>query len=115
MHSQGHALAAAAGINCLLRRTYKHPATPATDGEYDFIGYFECTDDDVPVYRQVRNALRDVARNPEWQDLSEDPTWHGRRAASWTELFAEFLCAHTPACADQGDLCWACGLVRWAR
>jgi hypothetical protein len=89
MRSQGHALAAAAGISCLLRRTYKHPAPPAADGQYDFITYFECTDDDVPAYRQVRDALRDTARNPEWQYVSEGPTWHGRRAGSWAELFAE--------------------------
>lgn len=89
MRSQGHALTAAAGIDCLLRRTYKNQARPAADGDYDFINYFECADQDVPVYRRVRDALRDVARNPEWQYVSEGPTWHGRRASSWTELFAE--------------------------
>lgn len=88
MLSEGHALAAEAGIGCLLRRTYKHPALPAPDGEYDFISYFECADAGVPVYRQVRDALRDVARNPEWRYVQEGPTWHGRRVATWAELFS---------------------------
>jgi hypothetical protein len=89
MLSEGHALAAEAGISCLLRRTYKHPVLPAPDGEYDFISYFECADDDAPVYRQVRDALRDVARNPEWRYVQEGPTWHGRRVATWAELFSD--------------------------
>jgi hypothetical protein len=87
--NEGHALAAEAGISRLLRRTYKHPAPPAPEGEYDFISYFECADDDAPVYRQVRDALRDAARNPEWRYVQEGPTWHGRRVATWTELFSE--------------------------
>ena len=91
MRSQGHALTAAGGIDCPLRRTYKNQASPAADGDYDydFINYFECADQDVPVYRRVRDALRDVARNPEWRYVSEGLTRHGRRASSWTELFAE--------------------------
>jgi hypothetical protein len=87
MLSEGHALAAEAGISCLLRRTYRHPVSPAPDGEYDFISYFECADDDIPVYRRVRDALRDAARNPEWTYVQEGPTWHGRRVATWAELF----------------------------
>jgi hypothetical protein len=87
MLSEGHALAAEAGISCLLRRTYRHPVSPAPDGEYDFISYFECADDDAPVYRRVRDALRDAARNPEWTYVQEGPTWHGRRVATWAELF----------------------------
>src|SRR2546429_4142335 len=42
MLNEGHALAAAAGIACLMRRTYKSPAEPAPAGVYDFISYFEC-------------------------------------------------------------------------
>src|SRR5260370_39023448 len=49
MQNQGHALAAAPGIACLLRRTYQSPAEPAADGEFDFITYFEGPDADVPV------------------------------------------------------------------
>jgi hypothetical protein len=87
MVNEGHALAASAGIACLLRRTYKHPDEPAPAGAYEFISYFECADDDVPRFHEVRTALRDVAKNPEWKFVREGPTWHGRRVASWAELF----------------------------
>jgi hypothetical protein len=88
LRSQGHALAAADGIPCLLRRTYKAPAEPAADGDYDFVTYFECADADVPVFRDVCDALRDVTRNPEWAFVREGPAWHGRRTATWAELFS---------------------------
>jgi hypothetical protein len=88
MVSQGHALAAEEGIACLLRRTYRSAQEPAPEGEYDFVTYFECADGDVPVFRRVCSALRDPARNPEWRFVREGPTWHGRRVASWDELFA---------------------------
>jgi hypothetical protein len=88
MVSQGHALAAAPGIECLMRRTYWNAAEPAPAGEYDFVSYFECADADVPVFHTVCGALRDTARNPEWKFVSEGPTWHGRRVATWAELFA---------------------------
>lgn len=84
---EGHALAAAAGVECLLRRTYKHPEEPAPAGAYDFLNYFECADEDVPVFHAVRAALRDVSRNPEWAFVREGPTWHGRRVAAWEDLF----------------------------
>jgi hypothetical protein len=87
MRSEGHALASAAGISCLLRRTYKASTEPAPDGSYDFVTYFECADGDVPTFHQVCDALRDVARNPEWKFVREGPTWHGRRVATWAELF----------------------------
>jgi hypothetical protein len=87
MLSQGHALASAAGIPCLLRRTYRNATEPAAQGEYDFVTYFECADADVPLFHQVCAALRDVARNPEWRFVREGPTWHGRRVASWEGLF----------------------------
>jgi hypothetical protein len=84
---EGHTLAAAAGIPCLMRRTFKNPVEPAPDGEYDFISYFECADEDVPTFHRVCEALRDVTRNPEWAFVREGPTWHGRRVATWAELF----------------------------
>ncbi|HEX6526130.1 MAG TPA: hypothetical protein VF070_39885 [Streptosporangiaceae bacterium] len=87
MRNQGHALAAAAGISCLLRRTYKSIAEPAPAGDFDFVSYFECADADVPVFRDVCDALRDVTRNPEWAFVREGPTWHGRRTATWAGLF----------------------------
>jgi hypothetical protein len=87
MVSEGHALASAAGVPCLLRRTYKSAAEPAPPGAYDFVTYFECADDDVPTFHAVCASLRDVARNPEWKFVREGPTWHGRRVATWAELF----------------------------
>jgi hypothetical protein len=85
--TEGHALAAEAGIACLMRRTYKHPSEPAPDGEYDFVSYFECTDSAVATFHEVCAALRDPRRNPEWAFVREGPTWHGRRVATWGELF----------------------------
>ena len=87
MRSEGHARAAAAGIPCLLRRTYKNLVEPAPAGSYDFLNYFECADEDVPTFHGVCRALRDVSRNPEWAFVREGPTWHGRRVATWDELF----------------------------
>jgi hypothetical protein len=84
--SEGHALAAAAGIPALVRRTYQNTTEPAPAGEYDFVSYFECADAAVPVFHGVCAALRDVARNPEWAYVTEGPTWHGRRVAGWPEL-----------------------------
>ena len=89
MKNEGHALASAAGISCLLRRTYKATTEPAPEGAYDFVTYFECADADVPTFHQVCAALRDVARNPEWKFVREGPTWHGRRVAAWADLFNE--------------------------
>src|SRR5262250_3169425 len=89
MKSEGHALASAAGISCLLRRTYKATTEPAPEGAYDFVTYFECADADVPTFHHVCAALRDVVKNPEWKFVREGPTWHGRRVATWAELFAE--------------------------
>jgi hypothetical protein len=87
MTSQGHALAAEAGISCLLRRTYRSATWPASAGEYDFLTYFECADADVTTFHQVCRALRDVGRNPEWRFVREGPTWQGRRVKSSEELF----------------------------
>ena len=89
MISEGHALAAAAGIPCLLRRTYRNATEPAPDGAYDFVTYFECADADIATFHQVCASLRDVRKNPEWRFVREGPTWHGRRVAGWSELFAE--------------------------
>ena len=88
MQHQGHTLAAAPGIACLLRRTYKNIAEPAQDGDFDFVSYFECADADVPVFHDVCDALRDITRNPEWAFVREGPTWHGRRTATWAGLFS---------------------------
>jgi hypothetical protein len=88
MRSQGHVQAAAPGVADLMRRTYKHASEPAPEGGYDFINYFECADDAVATFHAVCAALRDVTKNPEWAFVREGPTWHGRRVATWAELFA---------------------------
>ena len=87
MVSHGHALAAAAGIPRLMRRTYKNATEPAPDGAYDFLTYFECADADVPTFHEVCASLRDLTKNPEWRFVREGPTWHGRRVKTWPELF----------------------------
>jgi hypothetical protein len=87
MTSEGHALAAAAGIPCLLRRTYRNEREPAPDAAYDFVTYFECADADIAAFHQVCANLRDVRKNPEWRFVREGPTWHGRRVAGWSDLF----------------------------
>jgi hypothetical protein len=89
MTSEGHALAAAAGVPCLLRRTYKHATEPAPPDGYDFLTYFECREEDVPTFHAVCAALRDVERNPEWAFVREGPTWHGRRVPSWPALWGD--------------------------
>jgi hypothetical protein len=88
MVSEGHVLASAAGVPCLLRRTYRHESEPAPAEAYDFLTYFECADADVPTFHQVCASLRDVRKNPEWKFVREGPTWHGRRVATWPEVFA---------------------------
>jgi hypothetical protein len=80
------ALAAAAGIPCLMRRTYDYDTHPAPAGTYDYLTYFECANADVPTFHEVCAALRDRARNPEWEFVHEGPCWHGRRVATWAEL-----------------------------
>lgn len=87
MVSEGHPLAAAAGIPALMRRTYRCGDRPPLDGGYDFLTYFECADADVPTFHAVCAALRDVRRNPEWQFVREGPTWRGRRMPSWSALW----------------------------
>lgn len=88
MSHEGHTLAAAAGIPCLLRRTYKPDAESTPAGQYDFVSYFECADGDVPTFHRVCAALRDQDRNPEWKFVREGPTWQGRRMATWDELLS---------------------------
>jgi hypothetical protein len=88
MVAEGHALAAAQGVDHLLRRTYRHQSGQAPAGQYDFLTYFECLDDSVPVFLDVVAALRDTTRNPEWAFVQEGPLWHGRRQRSPKDLLA---------------------------
>jgi hypothetical protein len=88
MVAEGHVLAAAGGIDHLLRRTYRQPSGRAEAGQYDFLTYFECTDDGVAHFHATVAALRDTARNPEWAFVEEGPLWHGRRVPSARALAA---------------------------
>jgi hypothetical protein len=83
MTAEGHALAASAGIPCLVRRTYRGLG----EGAYDFLNQFECADADVPTFHAVCARLRDPALNPEWRFVREGPTWQGRRVCSWARLW----------------------------
>lgn len=97
MLSEGHALAAVAGIAQLMRRTYRHASEPAPEGTYDFVNYFECAERGVAAFHAVCAALRDVSRNPEWRFVREGPTWHGRRVRTWSELSARRAAAQRGA------------------
>ena len=89
--NEGHALATEAGIPHLLRRTYRHPASPAGDGDYDFLTYFECDDAHVATFHQVCAALRDLKRNPEWRFVREGPTWQDWPGVWVNELHGDYL------------------------
>ena len=80
---KGHALAAEAGIPTLVRRLYHNPDGYQRAGEYDFVTYFECSDEGLPVFDRVCKALRDPLQNPEWRFVEEGPMWRGKRVLRW--------------------------------
>ena len=80
---KGHALAAEKGIPALFRRVFHNPDGYERQGEFDFLTYFECEDEALPVFDQVLNALRDFHQNPEWRYVEEGPIWRGRRVLRW--------------------------------
>jgi chlorite dismutase len=80
---KGHALAAEKGIQSLFRRVYHNPDGYERPGEFDFLTYFECDDESLPVFDQVMHSLRDVDQNPEWRYVEEGPIWRGRRVLRW--------------------------------
>jgi hypothetical protein len=80
---KGHAQAAEKGIGSLFRRVYHNPDGYERPGEFDFVTYFECDDESLPVFDQVLNALRDPQQNPEWRYVEEGPIWRGRRVLRW--------------------------------
>jgi hypothetical protein len=80
---KGHARAAEAGISTLFRRLYHNPDGYQRPNEYDFVTYFECTDEHLATFDKVREALRDKTQNPEWQYVLEGPEWRGRRVMRW--------------------------------
>jgi chlorite dismutase len=80
---KGHALAAEKGIPALFRRVYHNPDGYERPGEFDFVTYFECDDEALPVFDQVMTSLRDSNQNPEWRYVEEGPIWRGRRVLRW--------------------------------
>jgi hypothetical protein len=80
---KGHARAAHEGISTIYRRLYYNPDGVNRADEFDFITYFECTDEHVATFDRVRQALRDPSQNPEWSYVVEGPEWRGRRVLRW--------------------------------
>ena len=54
---KGHALAAEAGISRIFRRLYHNPDGYHRPKEYDFIAYFECANEHLAVFDEIRTAL----------------------------------------------------------
>jgi hypothetical protein len=82
-HVKGHALAADAGIPTIFRKLYHNPDGYQRPGEYDFVTYFECTDDHCATFDRICAALRDERQNPEWRYVREGPEWRGCRVLRW--------------------------------
>jgi hypothetical protein len=80
---KGHAKAAEAGIKTIFRKLYHNPDGYQRAGEFDFVTYFECTDDNLPMFDQICRALRDERQNPEWKYVLEGPEWRGKRVLRW--------------------------------
>ena len=80
---KGHALAAEAGISTIFRRLYHNPDGYHRPKEYDFIAYFECANEHLAVFDEIRTALRDKQQNPEWKFVIEGPELRGRRVLKW--------------------------------
>ena len=82
-HVKGHAQSAEAGIATVFRKLYHNPDGYQRPGEYDFITYFECSDEHRSTFDCVRAALRDQKQNPEWGFVTEGPEWRGHRVFRW--------------------------------
>jgi hypothetical protein len=81
--AKGHAQAAEAGIKKIFRKLYHNPDGYQRAGEFDFLTYFECTDENLSTFDQVCRALRDERQNPEWKYVQEGPEWRGKRVFRW--------------------------------
>ena len=79
----GHAKAAEAGIRTIFRKLYHNPDGYQRTGEFDFVTYFECADEHLPVFDEICRALRDERQNPEWKYVIEGPEWRGKRLLRW--------------------------------
>ena len=79
----GHARSAEPGIKTIFRKLYHNPDGYQREGEFDFLTYFESTDENLPVFDQICLALRDQRQNPEWKYVVEGPEWRGKRVLRW--------------------------------
>ncbi|MDA1305750.1 MAG: hypothetical protein O2917_00625 [Acidobacteria bacterium] len=79
----GHAELGRAAAPKIFRRLFYNPNGEGLEGEWDFITYFECADDDLALFDETLEAMRDTSRNPEWQFVEEGPIWRGRRSLRW--------------------------------
>lgn len=79
---QGHAALGRDAAPKIYRRLYHNPHGHRA-GEWDFVTYFECEDQDLPLFDATLAAMRDVERNPEWRFVEEGPMWRGRRVLRW--------------------------------
>jgi hypothetical protein len=80
---KGHAKSAEPGIPKIFRKLYHNPDGYQRPNEFDFITYFECTDENMPVFDQICRSLRDEQQNPEWKYVLEGPEWRGKRVLRW--------------------------------
>jgi hypothetical protein len=80
---KGHAMTAEAGVPALFRRVYHNPDGYERPAEFDFVTYFECDDESLPLFDGVLASLRDLDQNPEWQFVQEGPMWRGKRVQRW--------------------------------
>jgi hypothetical protein len=80
---KGHVQAAEAGISTIYRRLYHNPDAYQQPHAFDFVAYFECTDQSLAAFDQICRVLRDEAQNPEWRYVLEAPEWRGLRVLRW--------------------------------
>jgi hypothetical protein len=79
----GHAELGRQAAPKIFRRVFYNPDGEGRPGEWDFISYFECSDEDLEVFDDTLEAMRDTDRNPEWRYVEEGPIWRGRRQLRW--------------------------------
>lgn len=79
----GHAALGREAAPLIYRRLYHNPLGPGRVGEWDFVTYFECADEHLPLFDRTLETMRDVDKNPEWRFVEEGPMWRGRRVQRW--------------------------------
>jgi hypothetical protein len=80
---KGHVQVTDPGISTIFRRLYHNPDSYQRPNAFDFITYFECTDEALPILDQICRTLRDETQNPEWRYVLEAPEWRGLRVLRW--------------------------------